>query len=424
MLLESDYVQCDAGRRIGLLDHWARGLFLRLMSTIHYGHVVVVDDGKRHEFGALGRADEPSVYVNIHHERCYRAVVLRGSIGAGEAYMQGHWTCDDLVSLIRIVIRNGSVFERIDKGWSRLAAPFTRLRHWLRRNTPAGSRRNIAAHYDLGNDFYALFLDETMTYSCGIFESAASSLREASVAKYERVCKKLQLTPDDHVLEIGSGWGGFAVHAASVYGCRVTTTTLSKAQQKLVRQRVIDAGLQDRVEVLLQDYRELRGVYSKIVSIEMIEAVGHANLVSFFQRCSELLRADGQMLIQAITIPDHRLDAYVHTPDFINTYIFPGGSLPSIASMALASARASELRITHLEDLTPHYATTLRAWRLRFLAQLERVRSLGFPTEFIRMWEYYLSYCEGGFLERYTGVVQIAFSKPLCRLAPILPPLR
>ena len=412
-----------ATSEIGCVDRWTRGLVLKLLNHIQYGRLALLEGETSHEFGEPMRDGVLTARIHIHDARCFRAIALRGSIGAAEAYMQGDWSCDDLVSLIQIIVRNERVFEEVDKGWSRLAAPFARLRHWLRRNTRAGSRRNIASHYDLGNVFYALFLDETMTYSCGLFETETSTLREASIAKYDRICKKLNLTASDHVLEIGTGWGGFALHAAGVYGCKVTTTTLSKEQQALARQRVQDGGLQDRVDVILQDYRDLRGAYSKIVSIEMVEAVGYEFLETFFKRCSELLAPDGMMLLQAITISDHRFDAYRRSADFINTYIFPGGCLPSVAAMSSACARATDLRMFHLEDFTPHYATTLNAWRRRFLEQRDGVRQLGFSEEFMRMWEYYLAYCEGGFLERYTGLVQILLTKPQCRRAPIVPSL-
>jgi cyclopropane-fatty-acyl-phospholipid synthase len=282
---------------------------------------------------------------------------------------------------------------------------------------------NIAAHYDLGNDFYALFLDRTMTYSSGLFESPDATLEEASLAKYDRICRKLTLSSRDHVLEIGTGWGGFALHAATNYGCRVTTTTISRAQQDFARERIRGAGLEGRVDVLLQDYRNLTGKYDKLVSIEMIEAVGHHYLNAFFNACSGLLKDDGEMLLQAITIRDQVFDRHKRSVDFIKRYIFPGSCIPSVAAISLAVARVTDLRLFHLEDITPHYARTLQAWRRKFFDNLEEVRKLGYPETFIRMWEYYLSYCEAGFAERYLGDAQMLFTKPLSRKEPLPPGL-
>jgi cyclopropane-fatty-acyl-phospholipid synthase len=297
------------------------------------------------------------------------------------------------------------------------------LAHRARRNTVAGSRRNIKAHYDLGNEFYRLFLDDTLTYSCGIFEREESSLREASVAKYDRICRKLALSPADRVLEIGTGWGGFAIHAAAQCGCRVTTTTISDRQHELAAERIAAAGLADRITLLKTDYRDLTGTFDALVSIEMIEAVGHHFLDDFFRVCGRRLKPDGQMLLQAITIRDQVFDWHKRNVDFIKRYIFPGSCIPSIAAISDAVARATDLRMVHLEDITTHYATTLRRWRENFFANLDQVKALGFPDAFIRMWEFYLCYCEGGFAERYLGDVQVLFTKPMCRREPILPAL-
>jgi cyclopropane-fatty-acyl-phospholipid synthase len=286
------------------------------------------------------------------------------------------------------------------------------------RNTLAGSQANIAAHYDLGNDFYALFLDETMTYSCGIFEQEDSTLEEASLAKYDRICRKLALKPEDEVLEIGTGWGGFAIYAAGRYGCRVTTTTISRAQFDLARPRIAEAGLEDRVTLLLKDYRHLTGSYDKLVSIEMIEAVGFEYFDTFFSVCSERLKDDGLMCLQAITIADQVFDRYRRSHDFIRSHVFPGSCLISLGALSASLARATDLRLIHLEDLTPHYARTLKLWRERFFANLDQVRALGYPETFIRLWEFYLCYCEGGFAERYIGDVQMVLAKPGNRRAP------
>ncbi len=407
--------------RPGILDRLARKILLNRLGGLDWGRIVIEDSGERLAFGDQ---DAPLQAVLHVDDSCfYGDAVFGGSIGAAEAFMAGYWRCSDLTALFRIMVRNQSVMANLEKGPAALTAPLHKLFHLLHRNTRSGSRQNIAAHYDLGNDFYRLFLDETMTYSSGIFERDDSTLADASLAKYERICRKLALQPDDQVLEIGTGWGGFALHAARHYGCRVTTTTISREQHDHASRQVADAGLADRITLLRQDYRDLSGCYDKLVSIEMIEAVGHRFLPTFFRCCSELLKPDGLLLIQAITFPDHRYEAYRHTVDFINRYIFPGSCIPSLTALSQAAARASDLRLTNLEDITPHYARTLRAWRTQFLRHWAEVRSLGYPESFCRMWEYYLCYCEGGFEERYIGDVQLLFAKPDNRRSPYLPPL-
>ena len=302
------------------------------------------------------------------------------------------------------------------KGPARLwLAPIDWLRRRLTLNTQSGSRRNIEAHYDLGNEFFRTFLDETMTYSCGIFHSPTISLRDASLEKYDRICQKLRLQPDHDLVEVGSGWGGFAIHAAGRYGCRVTTTTISQEQGRYTRQAVRDAGLESQVTVLADDYRRLSGEYDRLVSIEMIEAVGHEFLATYFRQCSRLLRPDGEMVLQAIMIPDQRYDAYRRSIDFIRRYIFPGGCLPCFSSIAAAVKQATDLQLVHLEDLTAHYAETLHRWRQRFLDNLSAIRRQGLNDRFIRTWDYYLAYCEAGFRERWISVAQLHWVKPQAR---------
>jgi cyclopropane-fatty-acyl-phospholipid synthase len=291
---------------------------------------------------------------------------------------------------------------------------------WRHRNTLRGSRRNIAAHYDLGNDLFENFLDPTLTYSSAVFVDADMTLEEAQRAKYERICRKLGLTAGDRVIEIGTGWGGFAIHAASKYGCKVTTATISREQFELASKRIEEAGLSDRVEIVLDDYRNLRGSYDKLVSIEMIEAVGHENMEGYFAACSGLLTDDGVAVIQAIVNPDQVHEESKHTVEFIKRYIFPGGSLPSVWSMCDAVKNATDLRMTHLEDITPHYAETLEFWRDEMFRNLERIRSFGYGEDFLRMWEFYLCYCEGAFRERYVGTVQTVFEKPHARRDSLL----
>ncbi len=334
--------------------------------------------------------------------------------------MAGWWECDNLTSLFQIFCQNQHVFQNGDGILSRMVRWFHRVSHWWRSNTLQGSRANIHAHYDLGNAFFAKMLDDTMMYSSALFEPAKATLRDASVAKLDRICQKLRVAPRDHVLEIGTGWGGFALHAAREYGCRVTTTTISREQFDYASAQVRAANLQDRVTVVCRDYRELTGIYDKIVSIEMIEAVGRRYLETFFQTCDRLLKPTGAMLLQAITMPEPLFDAYCRNVDFIQRYIFPGGFLPSLTCLSQAMARASTLRWLHLEDFGPHYATTLRHWRGRFTSNLNEILRLGYSESFLRMWEFYLCYCEAGFLERVLGLAQIVLTKPGNRLEPIL----
>lgn len=403
------------------LDAWSKGRLLSLLSTLRRGRLSI-RDGKEHlDFGRRSADFDLEAEITVHRRRFYTQIVLGGSVGAGEAYMAGHWSADDLTAVFRIVLLNQDLFMGMDKGLARLKSPLYKAFHMLHKGSKKKSRRNIAAHYDLGNDFYALFLDETMAYSCGIFEGEECTLEEASTAKFDRICKKLDLSPGDHVLEIGTGWAGFAVHAVNHYGCRLTTTTISKEQYDLALERVKKAGALDRVTLLYKDYRDLKGQYDKLVSIEMIEAVGHQYLDVFFRCCSNLLKEAGMMLIQAITIADHAFDRHKKEVDFIKRYIFPGSCIPSVAAIGKSVASSTDLRLFHLEDITPHYARTLETWRHRFFGNIERVRILGYSETFIRMWEFYLSYCEAGFRERYLGDVQMLFTKPLCRRAPILP---
>jgi cyclopropane-fatty-acyl-phospholipid synthase len=302
---------------------------------------------------------------------------------------------------------------------TRLKAPLNRVLHWLSRNTRKGSRRNIGAHYDLGNDLFELFLDPTMMYSCAYYQSPHASLEEASVAKLDRICQKLELKSDDHLLEIGTGWGGFAIHAAKHYGCRVTTTTISRQQFELARERACQQGVEDRITFLFEDYRDLEGQYDKLVSIEMIEAIGHQYLDTYFEKCSSLLKPDGMMLLQAITIADQRYKSALNEVDYIKKFIFPGGFLPSVSAMSRSIARVSDMKMFHMDDIGPHYARTLADWRQRFFDRLEDVRKKGYSDAFIRMWEYYLCYCEGGFLERDIGTVQMLLTKPGVRREPV-----
>lgn len=387
------------------------------LGRIADGCLHVVEDGSRSSFGPGGDLEAT---IRVDDPAFYSLVALGGSVGAAESYIAGHWSADSLTDLVRLLVRNRSALEGIESGLARVARPFLKAWHLARRNTPAGSRRNIAAHYDLGNDFYALWLDPTMTYSCGLFPREDSTLEEASLAKYDRLCRKLALKPSDHVLEIGTGWGGFALHAARHYGCRVATTTISREQYAYAQRRVADAGLSDRIELHLRDYRELEGQYDKLVSIEMIEAVGWQFYGTFMATCSRLLAPGGTMAMQAITIRDDMYESARDSVDFIQRFIFPGSCIPSLTALASAAASSSDLRLVQMEDIGPHYARTLREWRDAFMRRLPEVRELGFDDRFIRLWEFYLSYCEGGFAERHIGCSQLIWARPGWHGEPIL----
>jgi cyclopropane-fatty-acyl-phospholipid synthase len=399
--------------------HWlgslAKTQLLKSLARLGSGRLTLIDASERHVFGSATQ-DAPDVSLQVLDDSFYADAVFGGSIGVAESYMLGNWKTDQLTDLVRLMVLNREIIDAIDdRGLARLAMPLRKLLHWLNRNTQSGSRRNIAAHYDLGNDLFACFLDETWMYSSAIFERPDMTLAEASTAKLDRICRKLGLKPGDSVLEIGTGWGGFALHAAQHYGCHVTTTTISSQQHELASRRIADAGLQDRITLLMEDYRDLDGRYDKLVSIEMIEAVGHQFYDTYFAHCGRLLKPHGQFLLQGITITDQRFEAAAKSVDFIQRYIFPGSTIPSVTALLTSATRASDLRLFHLEDIGPHYATTLAHWRRNFFRHLDRVRALGYSEEFIRMWEFYMCYCEGGFAERALGDVQMHLVKPGAR---------
>lgn len=399
------------------IDRIARRLVLRQLYGFHDGRLVVHEGGRTH---VVGQGDAPAAEIHVRDPRFYLAVALGGHIGAAEAYANGWWETPDLTAVIRLFLRNRTVMADLETGTARLVQPLRALAHALHRNTRGGSRRNITAHYDLGNDFFALFLDETLTYSSGYFEHPTASLADASRAKYERLCRKLALRPTDHVIEIGGGWGGFAIHAASTYGCRVTTTTISEEQYRLARERIREAGLDERVHVTLRDYRDLTGQYDKLVSIEMIEAVGHEFYGTYFAKCAELLTPSGLAAIQAITIQDHLYEDARRHVDFIKRYIFPGGCIPALAPLLAASGR-TDLRLVHAEDFGPHYARTLRAWNRNFVRNCDAIAARGYDERFQRLWRFYFAYCEGGFAEGTIGVSQLVFAKPRAGLE-VAPP--
>ena len=393
------------------LDLFLRRSLLDKLAHIEQARITITDPLGQYELGS-GSDEDLRAEISVADLGFYRKLALGGSIGAAEAYMDKLWNADDLTKVIQIMVRNRDLLDSMEGGLATLANKLLTFWHQHNQNTTEGSRRNIAAHYDLGNDFFALFLDQHGMYSSGTFYLPDMSLEEASEAKLERICQKLDLKATDHLIEIGTGWGGFAAYAAKHFGCKITTTTISVEQFNAAEQRMLKEGVADKVTVIMQDYRELQGQYDKLVSIEMIEAVGHQFLDTYLAKCASLLKADGLALIQAITIEDHRYQQALKNVDFIQRFIFPGSFIPSVSAIVNSSAKQSDLRLINLEDQGESYALTLNHWRQRFIKQLDEVRQQGFSEEFIRMWEFYLCYCEGGFLEKSTSSVQVLFAKP------------
>lgn len=399
-------------------DGFARRLILSMLQKIQIGHLSVEENGQVYSFGEAREQAEVVAHIYVAHPSAYRFVLANGTIGSGEAYMLKAWWSPDLLQVIRLMVLNMQLIQQFDTGWSFVKNIFNRLNHRLRANSRAGSRRNISAHYDLGNRFFELFLDPTMLYSAAIYPSPEATLEEASLYKLRHICERLQLRKADHLLEIGTGWGGMAVYAAKHYGCQVTSVTISKEQYEYARAWVVREGLELLVSVQLRDYRDLEGQFDKIVSIEMIEAVGYKFYSRYFSKCSALLKPQGKMLIQAITIADQRYEMEKDNVDFIQQYIFPGGCLPSLTVISQHVNRDTDMQIVGLEDITLDYARTLAEWKRRFFLKLDEVRQQGFDDLFIRMWDFYLSYCEGGFRERVISTSQILLAKPGCRELP------
>ena len=397
----------------GGLDRFLRRQLLERMRGLRHGRLVLSDACGTAELGEPASAQPAlQIHLQVLDPGFYRAVARHGSVGAGESYMDGQWRCDNLVGLIQLLVRNRDLLDGMESGLARLGGMAMRLWHALRRNTRNGSRRNIAAHYDLGNDFFSLFLSADLMYSSAIWSDPADTLETASARKLERICRQLDLQPADRVIEIGTGWGGFALYAAQHYGCHVTTTTISREQHALASQRVAEAGMEGHVTLLLEDYRDLEGQYDKLVSIEMVEAIGAPYLDVYFGKLGRLLKPEGLALVQAITIEDHRYAQALRSVDFIKRHVFPGSFIPSISALVAAKTRASDLGLIQLEDFGSSYAQTLKAWRERFMARLPQVRAQGFDERFVRLWEFYLAYCEGGFRERSIGVAHLLMAKP------------
>ncbi|GGF75775.1 SAM-dependent methyltransferase [Alteromonas lipolytica] len=393
------------------IERYSRQIFISLMQSLPEGYLVIKENGR-----LVAQCGNPTsdlhAEVDMHSPQVYKKLLIGGSVASGETYTAGLWTSPELTNVIRLFARNLPTLDRWESRFKWLSFPFDKIQHLMRRNTHDQAKKNIAAHYDLGNTLYTHFLDESMMYSSAIYPDTNASLADAQFHKLHTICSKLRLTPDDHLIEIGTGWGGLAVHAAKHFGCRVTTTTISEEQYAYAVDWVNREGLQDKITLLKKDYRLLEGTYTKLVSIEMIEAVGKPYLNEFFKKCASLLTPEGLMLLQSITIDDRRYDSYHKGVDFIQKHIFPGGFLPSQLVLNQHIKQASDLSIRDLQDIGLDYATTLRDWFDAFTAAKDKLAAHGYDERFARMWEYYLKYCEGGFLERTISTVQLVLSKP------------
>ncbi|WP_253446307.1 cyclopropane-fatty-acyl-phospholipid synthase family protein [Halomonas sp. Y3] len=399
------------------LTRWLQPRLLAQLDRLEGGQVTLIEGHRRHR---LGQGGELNVTLVVRNSRVWKRLALGGTVGAAEAYMDGDWDADDLVALVRLFALNlERVNGEMENGTARLGRWLLTALYGLQRNSLKGSRRNIAAHYDIGNELFATFLDKHhRMYSSAVFPYPEASLEEASTFKLDLMLDRLDVRPEHHLLEIGTGWGGLAIHAAKTRGCRVTTTTISEEQHAHTAQRIAEEGLGDRITLLKRDYRELQGRFDRLISVEMVEAVGHQYLDTYLATLDRLLTDDGQAMLQAITIRDQRFEEAKREMDFIKRYIFPGGFLPSHRALLDGLARRTSLNVLSLDEIGLHYARTLREWRHRFEASLETVRKLGYDERFIRMWRYYLCYCEGGFLERTIGTCHLLVAKPGARPAP------
>ena len=393
----------------------AKRLVFKLFNQLRHGELVIQDGNTTHRFGGGDVSIAPSATVVIHEQRAYSRILTGGTMGAAEAYIDGDWSTEQLTDVTRVFSANIPILEAMKHKQNWFIKAGVKLAHAARKNSVSGSRENIAAHYDLGNEFFSLFLDPSLMYSSAVYPKGGDNLAEASQHKLKLICEDLELKPTDHLVEIGTGWGGMAIYAAENYGCKVTTTTISKEQLDYARAEVERRGLQEKVTLLFEDYRNLSGQFDKLVSIEMIEAVGHEYFDTYFGCVSSLLKPNGKAVIQAITINEQRYEDYRKSVDFIKRYIFPGGCLPSLNIISGALTRTTDMQIIDLRDIAIDYAKTLKHWHEAFMAELDAVKSLGFDEKFIRMWRFYLSYCEGGFRERIIGTYQITMAKPYYR---------
>lgn len=409
----------DAG---SATERLARSLVHNHLGKMQRGTLTLIEGDSTLVFGQTAGASadgapaesisQIEAVIEVQRPAAYTTIAFNGVVGAAEGFMDGHWTTPDLLSVVRFFVSNITALKGMDKERSLANRVALKLLSGVTKNSVSGSRKNISAHYDLGNDFFELFLDPTMMYSSAVFDQKDLSLEDAAVLKLETMCQKLQLSDQDHLVEIGTGWGGMAVYAATHYGCKVTTTTLSQRQFEFTKNLVVQAGLEDKITVVMKDYREMEGKFDKLVSIEMIEAVGHQYFSDYFSKCSSLLKPNGLMALQAITIADQRYDEARRSVDFIQRYIFPGGCLPSMSVIAKHIAEDTDMGIVSVSDISQDYAKTLGLWRESFEIKLEQVRAQGFDERFIKMWRYYLCYCQGGFQERVINTVQMVIAKP------------
>jgi len=400
----------------GFSDKLARRLLFKIFSQLAYGRltikeqgtVVAVFEGSQSDHESLNRLEAE---INIESASVYRKLLVQGDIGAGESYTEGQWTSSDLTSVIRFFAANMAVLDAIQKRFAWISWPAQRLSFIFRANSKRKAKQNIAAHYDIGNELYTRFLDPNMQYSSAVYGQRSRTLEQAQENKLQLICEKLQLKPEDHLLEIGTGWGGLAIYAAKYFGCTVTTTTISEEQYAYAVEWAQREGVAERITFLKQDYRDLKGQYDKVVSIEMIEAVGARYMPVFFRQCNDLLKPGGLMVLQAITIADQRLKDYNNHVDFIQSYIFPGGYLPSLNLISTMFCRKTSMIMRDIDDIGLDYAQTLKDWRTRFNDKFPELEQQGYDSRFQRLWNYYLSYCEGGFLEKRISAVQLVTEK-------------
>ena len=391
------------------MNHLYKKIIHQRLSQIKDAHIIIKDGKSINKYGKPGNL---SAKINILDTAFYKNIILGGTIGASESFIRGEWSSPNLTNVIRVLARNTEAQDKLENLFTLLSQPFLKVMHKLNENSVRGSKKNISRHYDLSNDFFSLFLDKNMMYSSAIYKSRKTSLEDASTNKLDVICKKLNLKKTDHVIEIGTGWGGFAIYAANNYGCKVTTTTISIEQYKFAKQKIKEAGLGKKIKVLLKDYRLLKGQYDKLVSIEMIEAVGYQFYDEYFKIISQLLKNDGEALIQAITIKDQRYSKAIQSVDFIQKYIFPGSCIPSITAIQNSLTNSTDLVINDIRDIGHHYARTLADWRKRFLKNKQEIRKLGFDNKFLRMWLFYFAYCEGGFEEKVISDIHLHITKP------------
>ena len=391
------------------MNHLYKKIIHQRLSQIKDAHIIISDGKSINKYGKPGNL---SAKINILDSVFYKNIILGGTIGASESFIRGEWSSPNLTNVIRVLARNTEAQDKLENLFTLLSQPFLKVMHKLNENSVRGSKKNISRHYDLSNDFFSLFLDKNMMYSSAIYKSRKTSLEDASTNKLDVICKKLNLKKTDHVIEIGTGWGGFAIYATKNYGCKVTTTTISIEQYKFAKQKIKEAGLGKKIKVLLKDYRLLKGQYDKLVSIEMIEAVGYQFYDEYFKIIGQLLKIDGEALIQAITIKDQRYSKAIQSVDFIQKYIFPGSCIPSITAIQNSLTSSTDLVINDIRDIGHHYARTLADWRKRFLKNKQEIRKLGFDNKFLRMWLFYFAYCEGGFEEKVISDIHLHITKP------------